>query len=74
MLVAPDARRTRHNTNLTFTGPPIVPAEAEPQLAASQTRAVAGEDFMACNVVRDPANNFRIGGATVLWEWTSSLT
>lgn len=36
----------------------MVPAEAEPQLAASQTRAVAGEDFMACNVVCDPANNF----------------
>lgn len=36
----------------------MVPAETEPQLAASQTRAVAGEDFMASNVVRDPANNF----------------
>lgn len=30
----------------------MVPAETEPQLAASQTRAVAGEDFMATNVVR----------------------
>lgn len=43
---------------LTFTGAPIVPAEAEPQLAASQTKAAAGEDFMACSIVRDPANNF----------------
>lgn len=52
--------RTDLNTGqkLTFTGPPIVPAEAEPQLAASKTRAVAGVDFMACNTVRDRANNF----------------
>ena len=53
---------TRRNLNtgqkLTFTGPPIVAAVAEPQLAASQKRAVAGEDFMASNIARDRANNF----------------